>query len=489
MSLPELAACGGIVVGYLTRRLQEWFKSQRQQPVASRKDLKDCKDLEPDSFLEFAERAGRKRFADDRWACVTGIVFGDEATNLLLHVREWNFDVLRFARLPEVAGRPLLVLGAQLLNSCVSIAQHPDATPEAMLWPSTHAAHPYADLCRRLVSFLGEIELGYLNNPYHNNVHACDVMQTMNCFFETEVFRRMGQEQLFFNRLVALMAAAMHDVGHTGQSNPFHVATSSDLAIMYNDCSVLENMHVSSAFQLMRQKPETDWISSFQKEFTPTNGKTPLKLQARFRKYLIQMVLATDNAKHAEQVKATEAWVQTQNWAEDLAKDGKEQVGQQELFLLEVSMHAADISNPTKVPSLSIPWAGRVVEEFWSQGDLEKKALGAVSMPMYDRDLKDVPGSQIGFINYVVVGLYRPLAKMMPEFEEQCEQIEQNLKFWQSQKNQGKKELPPANDWPSAPHPAPSSSLHLPPQRIVFANNWPSAPSSLLQDGRRRDQQ
>ena len=35
-----------------------------------------------------------------------------------------------------------------------------------------------------------------------------------------------------------LLAAVVHDLGHTGHNNAFHVATSSELALLYSDASV-----------------------------------------------------------------------------------------------------------------------------------------------------------------------------------------------------------------------------------------------------------
>merc|ERR1719356_1222329 len=106
-------------------------------------------------------------------------------------------------------------------------------------------------------------------------------MQTCNCFFETEFFsKHMGKTG---NRLISLVSAALHDVGHTGQNNVYHVSIRSDLAIMYNDSSVLENMHVSSAFQLMKHKPETDWLNVFSKAFEMPGQDKPLNLQTHFR--------------------------------------------------------------------------------------------------------------------------------------------------------------------------------------------------------------
>jgi hypothetical protein len=52
--------------------------------------------------------------------------------------------------------------------------------------------------------------------------------------------------------LAGLIAAAGHDVAHTGTNNAFHIASGSELALRYNDVSVLENMHASYTCQLLK---------------------------------------------------------------------------------------------------------------------------------------------------------------------------------------------------------------------------------------------
>ena len=41
--------------------------------------------------------------------------------------------------------------------------------------------------------------------------------------------------------------------------------------------------------------------------------------------------------------------------------------------LLAVAVHAADISNPTKPSELNLKWAGRIMNEFYAQGDAERQ--------------------------------------------------------------------------------------------------------------------
>merc|ERR1712203_704109 len=84
----------------------------------------------------------------------------------------------------------------------------------------------------------------------------------------------------------ALFAAAIHDVDHPGLTNQFLINTSSELALMYNDESVLENHHLAVAFKLLQPK-ECDIFVSFNK-----------KQRQTIRKMSIDMVLATDMSKH-----------------------------------------------------------------------------------------------------------------------------------------------------------------------------------------------
>ena len=43
-----------------------------------------------------------------------------------------------------------------------------------------------------------------------------------------------------------------HDIDHPGTNNAFQQFTQSDLALLYNDQSVLENHHSAMAFKILR---------------------------------------------------------------------------------------------------------------------------------------------------------------------------------------------------------------------------------------------
>ena len=87
---------------------------------------------------------------------------------------------------------------------------------------------------------MNRIESAYLpNNAYHNRTHAADVAQTVAMFLYDPTVAALCTER---DKLAAVIAAAIHDVGHPGVNNSFNVNTKSELALVYNDISVLENM-------------------------------------------------------------------------------------------------------------------------------------------------------------------------------------------------------------------------------------------------------
>lgn len=84
----------------------------------------------------------------------------------------------------------------------------------------------------------------------------------------------------------ALFAACIHDVDHPGLTNQFLINSGSELALMYNDESVLENHHLAVAFKLL-QNEGCDIFCNMTK-----------KQRQTLRKMVIDIVLSTDMSKH-----------------------------------------------------------------------------------------------------------------------------------------------------------------------------------------------
>lgn len=86
--------------------------------------------------------------------------------------------------------------------------------------------------------------------PYHNFLHAFDVTQTTFCMLTT----MGGRDLLQPIEIYALMLSALfHDLEHPGLNNAYHVKAGTELALRFNDQSVLENHHCVVAFSLLRE--------------------------------------------------------------------------------------------------------------------------------------------------------------------------------------------------------------------------------------------
>ncbi|XP_062434421.1 dual specificity calcium/calmodulin-dependent 3',5'-cyclic nucleotide phosphodiesterase 1A isoform X1 [Rhea pennata] len=237
-----------------------------------------------------------------------------------------------------------------------------------------------------LISFAEALEVGYskYKNPYHNLIHAADVTQTVHyILIHTGIMHWLTELEI----LAMIFAAAVHDYEHTGTTNNFHIQTRSDVAILYNDRSVLENHHVSAAYRLM-QEEEMNILANLTKDDW-----------RELRSLVIEMVLSTDMSGHFQQIKTMRHTLQ-QTEGIDKAK------------AMSLILHAADISHPAKSWKLHYRWTMALMEEFFRQGDKEA-ALGLPFSPLCDRKSTLVAQSQIGFIDFIVEPTFSLLTDSM----------------------------------------------------------------------------
>ena len=149
-------------------------------------------------------------------------------------------------------------------------------------------------------SFFCNLENGYHIVPYHNKLHATDVMQGV-WSMTTQGIHSFSPPMKVSNiacpnslaavipalELMALyLAAAMHDYDHPGRTNTFLVETADPLAILYNDRSVLEHHHAASSWKLLMEG-ENNFIENL-----------PISERQRLRFLILDCILATDLKKH-----------------------------------------------------------------------------------------------------------------------------------------------------------------------------------------------
>jgi len=280
-------------------------------------------------------------------------------------------------------------------------------------------------------NFLDMAELGYVKtNPYHNWFHAIDVTHCVYRFLQM-----CSTEEYLSNveRFALLLSAICHDIGHPGVNNGFLIETSHDLALRYNDRSPLENMHCAKLFEL---------ASNSKCNVLGVLSRTQFK---EMRKVSIEAILHTDNAQHFAMIKE----IKVCNEVDSEVFEQSRQLFREDPFdyptaevidvfrqqdtrrlLANVMLHMADISNSIKPFRICRIWAAQVLEEFFAQGDAEKK-LGIPVQALNDRGKVNRAFSQVGFIEFLVSPLLFAVVEVLPPMEPHLETMMQNVLNWQ----------------------------------------------------------
>ncbi|KAL4700720.1 hypothetical protein H8959_014724 [Pygathrix nigripes] len=270
---------------------------------------------------------------------------------------------------------------------------------------------------REFMNYFHALEIGYRDIPYHNRIHATDVLHAV-WYLTTQPIPGLstvisdhgstsdsdsdsgfthGHMGYVFSKtynvtddkygclsgnipaleLMALyVAAAMHDYDHPGRTNAFLVATSAPQAVLYNDRSVLENHHAAAAWNLFMSRPEYNFLVNLDHvEFK------------HFRFLVIEAILATDLKKHFDFVN------------DDVGIDWTNE--NDRLLVCQMCIKLADINGPAKCKELHLQWTDGIVNEFYEQGD-EEASLGLPISPFMDRSAPQLANLQESFISHIV---------------------------------------------------------------------------------------
>ena len=253
------------------------------------------------------------------------------------------------------------------------------------------------------------------NNPYHNYYHISDVTQTVFVFLsEMGAFELLRSHEI----LALVVGAVVHDLDHTGTNNLYHVNARTELAIQYNDNSVLENHHCSLAFQTTNIKSCNIFES------------LDLATFRSVRKLIITIVLATDMTCHFS-LKGDLDDLVTRKFSSDSMEGAGVAVldDKDRETLMKAVLHTADISNPAKCWRVSKKWSDLVVEEFFSQGDREKREGLPVS-PNMDRNTTKQDELSVNFTDFIVAPFFLALTAVLPPLSRAVVEMEKNRDEW-----------------------------------------------------------
>ena len=254
----------------------------------------------------------------------------------------------------------------------------------------------------KYINWCKKITEGYnRNNPYHTDLHAADITHTSFIYFKVGLINEIIK--IDKSSLCALFLSCIcHDFKHPGLNNNYLVETSDLIALNFNDISVLENMHISEAFKIIHSDKNCDFFEKLDKNE-----------YKKMRKQMISCVLSTDMSHHKNSLDFMNKCINENNQNQD--KNSQD--------YMNLIIHSADISNPTKKFDIYYKWAELVVEEFYQQGDKEKK-LGLNCS--FDRNKLTLYKNQLGFIDFVEMSFFGSFIKVFPKLNYLYENLNNN---------------------------------------------------------------
>ncbi|OXB80511.1 UNVERIFIED_CONTAM: hypothetical protein H355_016301 [Colinus virginianus] len=306
---------------------------------------------------------------------------------------------------------------------------------------------------KEFMNYFCALENGYRDIPYHNRIHATDVLHAVwylttrpipgfqqihnehvlatdvdeavgavpdqvsyisskSCSVTDDSYGCLASNIPALELMALYVAAAMHDYDHPGRTNAFLVATNAPQAVLYNDRSVLENHHAASAWNLFLSRPEYNFLSNLDHvEFK------------RFRFLVIEAILATDLKKHFDFL------AEFNSKANDIDSHGIEWSNENDrLLVCQICIKLADINGPAKVRDLHLKWTEGIVNEFYEQGD-EEASLGLPISPFMDRSSPQLAKLQESFITHIVGPLcnsYNAAGLLPGQWVDEEEDVESN---------------------------------------------------------------
>jgi hypothetical protein len=207
-----------------------------------------------------------------------------------------------------------------------------------------------------------------------------------------------------------LVAATAHDTNHDGFNNIYNVKAETPLGILFKDQSVMETHHCTQLIEVL-SKEEFNLLAAL----SPTDNKKVWTL-------MIKLILATDMAHHFRLVKQMTGLLD----GEGIKMENPEH----RILVMQMLLKVADISNVSRPFELADKWCDILCDEFFRQGDNERRQGIELTSPLNDRNNSNKPKSQIGFYNFICIPLYTAVARAYPPLEVNLNSVKANLDMW-----------------------------------------------------------
>ncbi|OQR81374.1 3'5'-cyclic nucleotide phosphodiesterase [Thraustotheca clavata] len=273
-----------------------------------------------------------------------------------------------------------------------------------------HLVEHFQIQAKVLQRFIMAVREQYRNVAYHNFHHA---FTTLHITFMIVLEQVKSTKSVLESRdIVSLFIGAIcHDMNHNGRTNEFHIKAKTSTAMLYNDQSVLENMHAAHCFDTLR-RPGHNVLEHL---------TSPDYIYVR--KAIIRVILATDMHYHSNMVQQLHERLKHGVFQADNDSDKE--------LLLNAIVHSADISNPTFTTVLHVKWTELLMVEFNEQYE-EEVALGlAPSVFMSTKtNSPEHARMSIAFIDSCVFPLWSIMSDFIEGLNVCIDNMHRNREYW-----------------------------------------------------------
>ncbi|KAI8902955.1 hypothetical protein BC833DRAFT_4356 [Globomyces pollinis-pini] len=245
----------------------------------------------------------------------------------------------------------------------------------------------------KLVEYILTVRHNYRPVVYHNFTHAISVTHGLYVLIINGVLDKYFDKLELFSMMIA---ALNHDIDHRGTNNSFQKKAGSVLGNFYST-STMERHHFNHALMIMNSHDGLNILESL----TTTEYKRCLGV-------IEASILATDLMSFFDTKKKVAA----------LLKEGSfEEKNETHLgYLRGVVMTCSDLAAMYKPFEINRHTADTVYQEFFLQGDEEKKMGLPYSADLMNREKEpEIPRMQVDFMNFVVIPAFECLQSMLGE--------------------------------------------------------------------------
>jgi len=225
-----------------------------------------------------------------------------------------------------------------------------------------------------------DISKKYNNNPYHNFQHAVTVTHFIYLIIKTVHLDKYLSKYKLFS---LLFSGLVHDIDHPGTDNLFEANKKSFLSLQYNDKSILENHHCSTAFFIIQQ----DNIKLFKNlnniEFT------------EIRSTIIEYILSTDMKNHSSLMTTLKS----------------SKIIENEVLLCKLIIHASDLCNQLKCFDVYKNGIKRIHREMIIQKEKEEKLCLPITKNIDINNNNELVQNEINFSIFFVKPIWSIIIK------------------------------------------------------------------------------